>query len=240
MIRIAAWNLNHRTREKNIPVEAIEGIRLLDADVLVLTEFVDGLSRITFKESLVEMGYTHISISSRITNNNQVLIASKTPFITGDLMPPTTTEDAATNFLHQILPNHGLEVVGIRPPSYKSKDDLQDYWYQLSNIIDYTQDRAIVFIGDLNCDPFLGRSSGSLALKKLRSAGFIIPNPEGLWSYISYNGTRSSRIDHAVVSSKVNCCKASYITRYGDIILAGPNYEKPISDHAALVLDIMK
>lgn len=239
MIRITAWNLNHRTREKNIPPEAIGCIRLLDAEILILTEFVDGPTRLRFKESLAEMGYKSIRVSRKITKNNQVLIASKTPLITGDLIPPDTTEDAATNFLHQILPNYDLEVVGVRPPTYKSMQ-LQDYWHHLSSIIARTKDRAIVFIGDLNCDPFLGSSSGAVALKKLCSEGFIIPKPEGLWSYISYNGMRSTRIDHALISPKIRYCKASYITRCGHMILAGPDYEKPVSDHAALVLDLMK
>ena len=58
-MRIAAWNLNHRTKEKTIPLTALHGIDSVNADILVLTEYVDGPSRTEFKRSLADMGYGH-------------------------------------------------------------------------------------------------------------------------------------------------------------------------------------
>jgi exonuclease III len=238
-MRIATWNLNHRTLEKKITSEAIIGIRLLDANVLILTEFVDGPSRLPFMNSLKEMGYVSICISSRLPKHNQVLIASRTPQISGDLTPPDTTDHAETNFLHSVLPAHKIEVVGIRPPSYTGHE-LKDYWVQLGRTIVKTRERAILFMGDFNCDPFHSSTLGARTLKNLCSIGFTIPDPEGKWSYISHNGTQSSRIDHAVISSALGPCSASYVHRSGSVIFAGPKHENPVSDHAVLVLDILK
>ena len=93
-MRIAAWNLNHRTKEKTISLMALCGIKSVNADILVLTEYVDGPSRLEFKRSLADMGYGHISISRRITIHNQVLIASKSEQITGDIAAPDFTDAA--------------------------------------------------------------------------------------------------------------------------------------------------
>jgi exonuclease III len=238
-MRIATWNLNHRTLERKIPPEAIVGIRLLDADILILTEFVDGDSRVPFKKSLSDMGYMHICVSKKYSElkHNQVLIASKSPQASGDLKPPDITDHAVTNFLHSALPAHSLEVVGVRPPSYKG-NELKDYWGQLGRIITKTRDRSIIFIGDFNCDPTKITTPGSRELKNLCSTGFTVAEPKGSWSYISNNGMQTSRIDHALISPSIGPCTASYVYRYGEVILAGPKHENPVSDHAALVLDV--
>lgn len=239
-MRIAAWNLNHRTLEKKIPPRAIDGIRQLNADVLILTEFVDGYTREAFRNSLNEIGYLNISVSSRIANHNQVLIASRSQQVSGDLISPDTTDAAVSNFLHRIFPTEDLEIVGVRPPAYKTRAELKNYWQQLSIIIEKAQERAIIFIGDLNCDPAHRNSPGSLALQNLCSLGFKIPDPVGPWSYVSHDGKQTSRIDHAVVSPRISCCTASYIYRFGNVVLAGPKHEEPISDHAVLVLDAQR
>ena len=41
-MRIVAWNINHRAREKTIPDHLAAAIASLDPDVIVLTEYVDG------------------------------------------------------------------------------------------------------------------------------------------------------------------------------------------------------
>ena len=62
-MRIVAWNLNHRIREKPIPLEALRGIQSLAPDILVLNEFVDGKSRLPFKADLSASGFVHQAIS---------------------------------------------------------------------------------------------------------------------------------------------------------------------------------
>ena len=236
-MRIAAWNLNHRTKEKTISLMALCGIKSVNADILVLTEYVDGPSRLEFKRSLADMGYGHISISRRITIHNQVLIASKSDQITGDIAAPDFTDAAKTNFLHCIFPRHGFELVGVRPPSYKSVSDRILYWQQLSKIMSSVASRPIIFVGDLNCDPFGKNTPGSTSLKDLMKLGYNIPNPMGAWSYISSNGNSSSRIDHAVASSSFGKCATSYICEEGSSIFAGIASKNPVSDHAILVVD---
>jgi hypothetical protein len=49
---------------------------------------------------------------------------------------------------------------------------------------------------------------------------------------------QSSRIDHALISSTIGPCTASYVNRNGNVVFAGPKHENPVSDHAVLILKL--
>ena len=55
-MKIASWNLNHRTIEKPLPPEAMTFFEAFDADLIALNEFVDGKSRSAFRAELDRMG----------------------------------------------------------------------------------------------------------------------------------------------------------------------------------------
>jgi len=238
-MKIVSWNLNHRTLEKPIPEMVGIALGSLGADVIILNEFVDGPSRLHFKQQLNDIGYSDITVSDKFPKQNQVLMASRTPQRSGDLSPPDLTVAATGNFLHRKLPDLGIEIVGVRPPAYKLKSEQEQYWEQLSAIISEAKGRCILFAGDLNADPDNSKYVGGKVLDTLRSDGnWVIPYPEGEWSYISSDGKRSSRIDHAVCSTQLKTLQAQYIYEINDLILAGPKDVDPISDHAVLMVSL--
>lgn len=237
-MKIISWNLNHRTREKPIPDGVCDFISKAAPDVLVLNEYVDGPSRDEFKSKLHSFGYAVQLVSEKIDGHNQIFIASKSSLETGDLDPPGISDASLSNFLHFKIPSENLEVVGLRVPMYKSSRDRERYWEALSRILQKAVTRRIVFVGDLNDDP-IRRPNGPLSrIKKQHAEAFTIPEPEGEWSYISSDGSSSTRIDHAIVSMALHLDGAKYLAEFGSLKLAGPRSIEPISDHAALEIEL--
>jgi Endonuclease/Exonuclease/phosphatase family len=237
-MKILSWNLNHRTQMKKIPLKVLSIINKIAPDLIVLNEYVDGDDRISFKLGLREIGFKHISLSRKINRENQVLIASKTIHERGDLDPPSYDESSITNFLHIVLSIFDIEVVGIRVPAYKTSLELKAYWSELLDIINFTKTRKIVFIGDFNCDPDFSKTPGARVLNVLRKEGWKIPAPVGEWSYISYNGLRTSCLDYALGSPEIDNISGQYISKLGSHIIAGVKEQDPISDHAILLSEI--
>ncbi len=237
-MKIASWNLNHRTIEKPIPDAAGRFLAELGADIISMSEYVDGLSRDTFKDDLKKAGYTHQLISPRIGKNNQIFIGSKHPLQIGDLTPPSLTDAATTNFLHVKLAGKGFEFIGIRAPAYKLTSERTEYWRQFGGILRSAAGRSLVAAGDLNHDPFLGATSKADSIAFKLAERFTIPNPKGTWSYISIDGKKTSRIDHAIVSEKGRVLSAEYLTEWKGLQLAGSKEMAAITDHAVLVFDI--
>jgi len=237
-VKIASWNLNHRTIEKPLPDATGRFLAELEADIISMSEYVDGLSRDTFKDDLKKAGYTHQLISPRIGKNNQIFIASKHPLQIGDLTPPSLTDAATTNFLHVRLEGKGFEFIGIRAPAYKLTSERTRYWQQLGEILRSVAGRSIVVAGDLNFDPFPDTASTADSITFKLAEKFTVPNPSGKWSYISIDGKKTSRIDHAIVSEKVRVLSAEYLTEWKGVQLAGSKEMAPITDHAVLVFDV--
>lgn len=219
---------------KIIPPEAIDVIDRLAIDIVILNEYTDGEDREPFKNSLRQIGYDDILISRKIGRSNQVLTASKVELGLGEIVAPDFGNSSRTNFLHVVLRSLGLEIVGLRCPAYRVRRDLNAYWNDLRFIIDTVASRPIIFIGDFNGDPDGKKSPAGTHLAELRAAGWNVPAPEGEWSYISHDGSKRSRLDYVVASSRVRVECARYITEVGEIVLAGPLDRSPISDHAAL------
>ena len=59
VMRIVAWNINHRIREKAVPIQMTEAIVSLEPDVIVLTEYVHGPSCAAFLDELRRHGYPY-------------------------------------------------------------------------------------------------------------------------------------------------------------------------------------
>jgi len=234
-MRIVAWNLGHQTKERLIRDGFAKAIAQLKPDVLTLNEYVHGPSRTKLLVSLTEIGLSHILVSERIGSHNQVLIASRTRIISGQLKAPSISAADNSNFLHIRLPNENLDVVGMRVPAYKENEKKAAYWREFFQIAASVALQRVVFIGDLNVNPMSSRYVGSRYLNQLVESGWQLPSPKGPWSYISKTGA-NSRIDHALVSSALKVTAISYVTGVGGIKLAGAD-DDAFSDHAALVAD---
>jgi exonuclease III len=236
-MRLVSWNLAHQCREDPISPQFFEAVRLLAPDVISLNEYVHGPSRREMIESLAHLGLRHLEVSHRQNNHNQVLVASRFPLERGELTGPLTANlGGESNFLHVRIPAFGVQLVGVRVPSYTGKA-LHDYWIKFVHIVQSCAGRPIVFMGDLNTDPEQPRRVTAKYLLQLESQGWSIPRPEGSWSFISKTGI-STRIDHAVVAGALPVTGARYVATAGSVWLAAPNRLDAVSDHAPLVLDL--
>ncbi len=234
MTRILAWNLNHRSRPKRIPVGVVDAIRQLHPDILVLNEYVQGTDHRRLWDDLRSMGLGSIKISERRPGHNQVLMASKRDFIVGAVPAPSVHCDShgRTNFLAASFREPEFTLIGMRAPAYESAKQVRAYWGELTETLRVTASRKVVVIGDMNGDPENEKSIGGQYLASLCAEGWKIPRAEGEWSYKADSGAYTARIDHVVASPGIRMASASYITALPGIVVAGTRAEAALSDHA--------
>lgn len=236
-VTVVTWNVNHRIQRKPIPHRLGEVLRRIGADVVLLTEFVDGggSDRERFREQLNAAGYLYCDASPAPPKHNQVFVASRLPFEVGDLSAPTVTSHAASNFFHLRLNDSKIEFIGVRVPSYTGSN-LRAYRDELTAILQLAQDRAVVVTGDLNEDPFKRCQDPSAITTRFPGAeAYLVPRPGGPWSFTNLDDpTRRSRIDHVLHTACIQVRDARYRYEVEGTLLAGPRSAAPLSDHAAL------
>lgn len=236
-MRIVAWNINHRAREKTIPDHLVAAIASLDPDVIVLTEYVDGSTRAPFHASLAEHGFCHLLMSGPRRRENQVLIAARTAFEPGPIFAPEIAPSVPSNALHVRLPQEGLEILGIRVPDYskalKTKRACWDWILQMASEV---RDRPFVMIGDFNTDANFPRSQCGEHFARLVDSGWQLASPPDGASFWSLSG-HAVRIDHAFVSRHLVVESAAYVTRAGQYVFVGKE-PGALSDHAVLSIDV--
>lgn len=233
-MRVVSWNLRHQTREAPIRSGLAPALAALAPDVLVLNEFVDGPSRAGLREALRSIGLKHIHCSTRIGRHNQVLIASREECAPGNLKGPSLQGGAGESNLLHVHFSSGIELVGLRAPTYVGQARLE-YWERLSALIRSTSKRPIAWIGDLNADPDGPRSFGGRYLSTLEREGWSLPRAVGTWSFC-----RGSRIDHVLVAKELDCSSAQYVVNLDGDSIAGPSAKDHVSDHAALLASIAR
>jgi endonuclease/exonuclease/phosphatase family metal-dependent hydrolase len=234
-VRIVAWNLNHRTGKKAIPSAVSQAILSLVPDVVVLTEYVEGPCHADFCDALKGGGLPS-QFYTASGRHNQVLFAAREAASLGPLSAPRNLSHAAPNLLHVRLAEPALEIAAVRVPWYKVAKDRHAYWDWFETALPPLLLSSAVIIGDLNCDPQGSRGRGPKSLRRLAAQGWQLADPHGLGSYISHKG-KTSRLDHALVSSAVNINAAAYIQSENGYIFMEPGLS-PLSDHAPLVLDV--
>jgi hypothetical protein len=238
-MRIVAWNINHRIREKTIPDKMTEAIASLGPDVIVLTEYVHGSSRLRFLAALAELGFGHWLVSDPRPRENHVLIAARTAFEPGPIFAPEIAPSVPSNALHVRLPQEGLEILGIRVPDY-SKDlkTKRACWDWILKTASEVHDRPFVMIGDFNTDANYPRSQCGDHFGKLVDSGWQLASPPAGASFWSLSG-HAVRIDHAFVTRHLVVEGATYVTRAGGYVFAGKKREA-LSDHAVLSIDVTR
>ena len=228
MTTIATWNLHHMGRELGIPQGVLPVIRHVNADVLVLTEYVGRTGRRTeFLHGLLRAGYGHVQQTEGASGQNQVLIASQVEQEDGDRAAPDVDEAAQTNFLHRFLPSARLHVVGFRVPHYPSErppkpEKLVEYWRQFTRLALGLASQKAVFIGDFNVGNTPADAPGQAALRKLVKAGYRMCAQEG-------------GLDRALVSGSLTVQSFAVIEAAAGYRLAGTG---GLSDHPMLVVDV--
>lgn len=233
-MKVVAWNLAHQARKRPIPDFLVEVVADLEADTVLLNEYVDDESREPFKAAMLDAGYRWQAVSFTPARHNQVFAASRFPFEVGDLQLPRFDGSAISNFLHLQFEDFPVEMVGIRAPAYTKKADWNAYWDELAGIMHSARNRPILFAGDVNYDPFkqVGQpEAGTIPFHLCE--GYAIPNPSGEWSFLAHSGN-GSRIDHVMHTPEVAVMDVEYLDWIRGQFLAGEKHKKPVSDHAVL------
>jgi len=233
-----AWNLAHQVKVRPIPDDFVDVILALGAETVLFNEYVDDPSREPFKEAMREAGFRWQAVSPTPARHNQIFAASKHAFEVGDLQPPQFDGSAISNFLHLKFTDFPFEMVGLRAPAYEKAADRRAYWAELGQIMESAKDRAILFAGDINFDPFVkAKGEGAAQVPFPFAKGYQVPNPRGEWSYLAHSG-KGYKIDHVIHSPSVVVREVEYLTRIGERHLAGEKSNAPISDHAALRFEV--
>lgn len=233
-MKVIAWNLAHQVKVRPIPGDFVQVTLNLGAETVLFNEFVDDPSRELFKAAMREAGFLHQAVSATPARHNQIFAASKYVFEVGDLRPPQFDGSAISNFLHLKFTNFPFEMVGLRAPAYEKAVDRKAYWSELGQVMESAKDRAILFAGDINFDPFVkAKQEGSTQVIFPFASGYQVPNPKGDWSYLAHSG-KGYKIDHVIHTPGVVVTEVEYLTCIGDRHLAGERSNAPISDHAAL------
>ncbi|UCZ61898.1 endonuclease/exonuclease/phosphatase family protein [Mycolicibacterium phocaicum] len=245
-ITVVSWNVAHQIYERPIPHSLGAALIHINADVMFLTEFVDGSSRRSFRRQLHDAGYIHQAITKAPAKHNRVFAASRVPFNLGDIAPPQIEEDkdgdafAVSNFMHLQVSNSAIELIGLRIPAWRTAATKRDYRNALTGILHSAADgRALTVAGDLNVDPFKTvRDHQIRSVPFPDAAMYSVERPSGAWSFTNHNGANKTSIDHVLHTDSARVTDVRYIYDALGIQLAGPKSQQPISDHAVLAFTV--
>lgn len=229
-LTVTSWNVDHQIHAREIPMQLVEALIGIDADVVFLSEFVDSgdSDRGRLRSMLREAGYGSQALSPAPERYrgprsfyNRIFAASKLPFEVGDITPPRTDEFATSNFLHLRPIDSEIELVGLRVPLWDRAEAAKNNLYrdELTTILRHAaRQRALVVAGDWNRYKF-SQLDGL----------YSVPQPDGPWSYMNSRGS-NSRLDFVAHTPNVRIAGARYVYEVAGVRVA----PKPLSDHAAL------
>lgn len=240
-MKIISWNLGHQTFNRPIPSGVLKVLRSIDADIIILNEYVDKEKGESFKNKLKELGY-NLSLSymndSTVKRYNQILIASKEKHEVEEVSFNKPDCQAYSNFL-MLKFQSGMRIAGLRMPSYKGKK--REIWQErLCEIAFLNKGTPVVFMGDFNCNPQQRKDIKGEVIDKLKETGFRFENPKGEWSFNDkkkINGVRT-KIDHVLVNSTVEVVQAEYIYEKEGIQLTDLKEGKFLMDHVPLYCEV--
>ena len=238
-MRIVTWNLNHRTCTKEIRLDVAEAVLSLDPDIVVFTEFVEGDSskrffsdRSRLRELFRAYGIKYTNISTYTPNHNQVMIASRYNIQVGNILAPNIHPAMPSNINHVMVPDFGLELIGLRIPAFKASSEKRTCWEWVLHEASTLKGTKAIIIGDLNTDIGANKTTCSNCMVRLGEM-FNHVSVEGE-SYFR-QGVGYSRLDHAFVTTNINVLGSQYVPTKDDYIFAGIN---GLSDHAPLIIEV--
>jgi endonuclease/exonuclease/phosphatase family metal-dependent hydrolase len=237
-MRIVTWNLNHRARRRDIPGDVGEVIASLKPDLIVLTEYVSGLSEPRFLAQLKLAGMSQVTISEFTPSQNQILVASHMRLVDRRLRPPDIDVALPSNIVHVGVPDSDLEVVGLRIPDYSRMPRVRrQCWDWVEKVAAAWLPHPSILIGDFNTDPGYSKARCGPRIATMVDAGWSLAAPESGSSYWTLFGL-GKRLDHAFVSPHFKVLAAEYAKEVNGFRLA--RGRGALSDHAALVVDISR
>jgi hypothetical protein len=218
-MRIASLNLGHRAlKPKTVPLELLDALVGLEADLLFLNEFV---TTPRYREELLSRWRTLCETPQLKHNDagrwsNQIAALSNEPLAELPGLAPVPTQSAATNLM--AVKFRTVVVTGMRAPAYPRSSDWYEYWSHLRDHL-----AGDVVIGDLNVDPRRGRKRD-----RVLPEGWRVVTPAGD-SFQSRSRNATSAIDHALVRPEVEVMNARYATEF---------LHQWDLDHVPIVIDV--
>lgn len=259
-MRIVAWNIRWGGKDRPAIARAVGA---LNPDVAILTEYRPAGRRGDLVEEFAQLGWPHHLLVheaampdldlGRKPKMNGILAVSRVPIEPGDIVGPI---DRPASWLHMRVPSHDIEIAGVRLLVGKKLGHrgLSEQWGWLTSTAASAARRRLLVVGDLNTSrPKAGvppRKGGpEEALVKLLAAGWRdvafdfdpTGNAKSFWAKGKATGVR---IDYALASPGwvKPFASARYVTQHEEHVFVGAPGGRarttPLSDHAALVVDL--
>lgn len=258
-MRIVAWNIRWGGKDRPAIARAVAA---LNPDVAILTEYRPAGRRGDLVEDFTQLGWPHHLLVhetampdldlGRKPKKNGILAVARVPIEPGDISGPP---DRPASWLHLRVPSHDIEIAGVRLLVGKKlgRRGLSAQWAWLTSTAASVARRRLLVVGDLNTSrPKAGvrpRKGGpEEALVKLLAAGWrdvafdLDPVGKSFWAKGKETGVR---IDYALASPGWvrPFASARYVTDHeGHVFVGAPGARgvtPPLSDHAALVVDLV-
>ncbi|MES2842383.1 MAG: endonuclease/exonuclease/phosphatase family protein [Pseudomonadota bacterium] len=234
-MRLVTWNVNHRAKARKIPAWIVAAIEQREPDLLVLTEYVEGLEHQDFSSALADIGLAHVACSTRVSGHNQILIAARLPLLPGQVFAPALHDAVPPNFLHVTLPDIGVDCFGVRIPVGSGFDHLKrSLWEWLLDTAASKVDARALLTGDLNTHPGDSHARCGDCLASLQELGWRSGSPVRGASFGGPEGSR--KIDHLYVTSSLTVSNSVYDWEWTN---AENGWDKVgLPDHAMIVADL--
>jgi len=198
-----------------------EALLALEPDWLILTEYVEHDSHLSFFNCLAESGIRHKLVSDYVPKNNRVVVASRSEIIPGAIRGPAIGESVPSNILHVASPAGDIDVLGVRLPDYSKQPAIRRAWWDwFETTAASLVDRPTIIAGDFNTDAGYSKARCGDRLERLVRAGWQHAAPATGSSYWTLNGL-GKRIDHAFVSKHFRILEARYVTESAGHRLVG-------------------
>ena len=84
---------------------------------------------------------------------NHILVSSRIRIERGSEQSPGFDVDAIANALHVRLPDHDLDLLGLRIPAYKASTDVKRMWDWVNGVQTRYRNKRAILLGDLNVAP---------------------------------------------------------------------------------------
>lgn len=206
----------------------------LSPDVIVLTEYVPGISHNRFILDLESQDFPYWVLSQPTPGHNHIFIASRTALEAGKIRAPPIAPAFPSNVLHVHVPQKGFEVLGLRIPVTLPAPIHHACWNWIMETAHEIGKRPSIILGDFNNDTETTGPDGGIRFRQFKDEGWQHALPISGNSFWSKKG-RESRLDHALLSRHFAIRNAEYITESGKYVFAKKS--GAMSDHAVLLVD---
>lgn len=238
-MRVLSWNVNHRAARRRIPAWIAGGIGAHNPDVVILTEYVVGPDHDRLLADLHALDLAHVSVSDRVSRQNQLLIATREPHRRGETVAPTDHPAIPPNALHVVLADSGLHVVGFRMPAFEGKERplKRLTWEWLVRVAGDLLDKPAVIAGDFNTavgDPV---STCGDCMDALTNEGWQLMHPPTGYSWQHSKSGTGRKIDHAFLSPALAPVRAEYNWNFHELSPDAASGKVGVPDHAMVIAD---